>query len=331
MRVFVARRIPEEFLEPLRAHAEVEVWPEADVPPPPDVLRAKAQDADGLITLLTDRVDRSLLAAAPRLRVVANLAVGYNNVDVAAACERGVVVTYTPDVLTEATADLVFLLVLGAARRVREAIALVEENRWRGWAPFADLGVDLAGKTLGIWGMGRIGTAVARRARGFGMEVVYHNRRPREDSAVRELGARYVSFPELLALSDVLVVLVPYAPELRHRIGAEEVRAMKRGAILVVASRGGIVNEAAVAEALATGHLFAAGFDVYEVEPLPADSPLRRAPRILLLPHIGSATEETRAAMARLAVDNVVRVLRGLAPRTPVPECADFAEKSFRP
>jgi len=176
---------------------------------------------------------------------------------------------------------------------------------------------------LGIWGMGRIGTAVARRARSFGMEIVYHNRRPREDLAVRELGACYVSFSELLALSDVLVVLVPYAPELRHRLGAEEIRAMKPGATLIVASRGEIVDESAVAEALATGHLFAAGFDVYEVEPLPADSPLRRAPRVLLLPHIGSATEETRAAMARIAVDNVFRVLRGLAPQTPVPECVD--------
>ncbi|MBE3596760.1 MAG: D-glycerate dehydrogenase [Hydrogenibacillus sp.] len=317
-RMFVARKLPDDVLAPLRALGEVVVWPEERVPVPPDVLRAEAARADALLTLITDTVDRALLSDAPRLRVVANMAVGYNNIDVAEAHARGVIVTNTPDVLTETTADLVFALILAAARRLPQAERALRAGQWSGWAPFDFAGRDVYGKRLGIFGMGRIGQAVARRAKGFAMDIIYHNRRRRPKEIEDALGATYVDWETLLGTSDILVVLVPYAPVLHHVIDAAALAMMKDGAILIAVSRGGIVDEAALYAALASGKLYAAGLDVYEREPIAPDHPLLSLDNVVLLPHIGSATVETRLAMARRAVQNIAAVLTGQAPLDPV-------------
>ena len=289
-----------------------------DSPPTPEELRGGVAEADGLLCLLTERVDAPLLDAAPRLRVVANLAVGFDNIDVPAATERGVVVTTTPGVLTEATADLAFALLLGAARRVAEADALVRRGDWSGWGPLQMLGAPVAGRTLGILGLGAIGTAVARRARGFGMPVLYTNRHPNRE-AEAELGAERVAFDELLARSDVLSLHAPLTDETRGLIDADALARMKPSAVLVNTARGALVDEAALVDALRTGSIAAAGLDVFEHEP--ALSPgLAALPNTVLLPHLGSATTEARAAMVQLCADNLIEVLSGrpaLTPRDP--------------
>jgi glyoxylate reductase len=273
--------------------------------------------AEGLVTVLTERIDEELLEAAPRLKVVANMAVGYDNIDVAACRRRGVIVTNTPDVLTETTADLTWALLLATARRLPQAAEQVKRGQWTTWSPLGMTGIDVYGKTLGILGMGRIGEAVARRARGFDMKVLYYNRRRRPESEER-LGAEYRPFPELLAESDFLVVLTPLTPETRHLIGRDELRRMKPSAVLINVSRGPVVDEGALYEALRDGVIWGAGLDVYEQEPIAADHPLLQLDNAVCLPHIGSATVATRTAMARLAVANAVQVLTGGPPITPV-------------
>jgi len=273
-------------------------------------------EADALLCMLTERIDAEALAAAPRLRVVANLAVGYDNVDVAAATQAGVVVTNTPDVLTEATADLTWTLILAAARRAGEAERTVREGRWRGWGPSQLLGQPVWGRTLGIIGMGKIGAAVARRGRGFGMAVVYHNRR-RAPQVEAELGARYVELDELFATADVISLHAPLNDESRHVIDAGALARMKPSAVLVNTARGPLVDEAALVEALATGTIAAAGLDVYEREPELAAG-LRDLEQVVLLPHIGSATTEARGAMAELCCRNILAVLAGDPALTPL-------------
>lgn len=294
-RIAVTRRLPFPALERLAAAHELTVWP-GDLPPSPGELRELAADADGLLCLLTDRVDAALLEAAPRLRAIAVYAVGTDNVDLDAARARGVAVGSTPGVLTEATADLAFALILAAARRLPEAERAVREGAWRTWEPAGWLGLELHGATLGIVGAGRIGEAVARRAEGFGMRILRHRPTP---------------LSELLAASDVVSLHLPLTSGTRGLIGREALAAMRPGAILVNTARGGIVDQDALAAALRAGTLGAAALDVTDPEPLPPDHPLLSAPNLLVVPHIGSATHATRARMAEMAVDNLLAALAG--------------------
>lgn len=284
----------------------------------PDGWRDALAEADALLCLLTDRVDAALLERAPRLRIVANAVVGYEHVDLRACAARGIVVTNTPDVLTEATADLAWALILATVRRLPQAERSLRAGEFHGWGFWDYLGGDLAGATLGIFGMGRIGRAVARRAGGFGMRVVYHSRTrlPADDEA--RLGAESVSFHELLARSDVLTLHAPLTAETRHAIGREALGRMRPGAYLVNTARGALVDEAALVEALRDGRLAGAGLDVYEREPEIAPG-LLDLPNVVVLPHVGSATKDTRTRMAMLAARNVHAVLGGRAPLTPVP------------
>jgi len=276
------------------------------------LLEGRAADVVALAPVLDTAIDAQLLDRLPNLKLVANYAVGVDNVDLAAAAERGVLVTNTPDVLTDATADLTWALILAVARRLREGDALARSGEWVGWHPRQLLGVELRGATLGIVGLGRIGEAVARRAIGFGMGVIYHGRSPRPDLETR-LGVRRFPLGRLLERSDVVSIHVPLTDETRHLIGEAEIARMKPGAILVNTARGPIVDEAALARALERGHLFGAGLDVYEDEP-EIHPGLRASERTVLLPHLGSATTATREAMARRVAGNVRAVLEGEPP-----------------
>lgn len=310
--VAVSRRLPDPGTAPLSEAGFDVRYRDVDSPCPPEELRALCAPAEGLFCLLTERVDSDLLDAAPRLRIVANMAVGYDNVDVDACADRGVVVSNTPDVLTEATADLTWALILAAARRVGEGERIMRSGDWAGWRPGELLGRSVAGQTLGIFGMGTIGRAVARRAGGFDMEVLYHNRRP-----VADCGHTYVSRPELLARSDVLVLNAPLTAETRHVIDAAALESMKPTAVLVNSARGPLVDEVALAGALRSGVIAAAGLDVYEREPA-VEAELLTLDNVVLLPHLGSATVEARADMVRLTCDNLVAVLSGRPPVTPL-------------
>ena len=311
--IAVARRIPAAALDLLREAGEVWVSPH-DRPLEPEELRAAGAGAQALVTLLHDRVDAALLdAAGPQLRVVANVAVGYDNVDVRAAAERGVVVTNTPGVLTDATADLAIALMLMATRRLGEGERLIRAREPWAWHMEMLLGAGLQGRTLGIVGLGEIGSAVARRARAFGMRIAYHQRRRAAD----DQGARYVELGELLETADVVSLHLPLTPATRHLIGAEELRRMRPDAYLVNTARGPIVDEAALAAALRAGEIAGAALDVFEFEP-EVDERLLDLENVVLVPHLGSATVETRTAMAVLAARNAVAVLRGDGPLTPV-------------
>ena len=298
-RCFVTRRLPGGALERLAAQHEVDVWPER-LPPPPAELRARTAPTDGLLSLLTDPVDADVIASAPRLRVISNYAVGVDNVDLAAARARGIRVGNTPDVLTDATADLAFALLLAVARRLPDGAAAVRAGQWLTWEPDWLLGRDVHGATLGIVGMGRIGRAVARRAEGFEMEV---------------LSAHTVPLDELLPRADFVSLHVPLTPETQRLVDADALRRMKPTAYLVNTARGGIVDQDALARALHEGWIAGAALDVTDPEPLPADHPLLGAPNLIVLPHLGSATHATRERMADLAVDNL---LAGLADK-PLP------------
>lgn len=310
-RVFVARRIPEEGLAPLRAATEVELWDD-DLPPPRGDLLARVRGIHGLLSLLTDRVDDELLdAAGPQLKVVANLAVGFDNIDVPACTRRGIPVGNTPGVLTETTADLAFALLMAAARRLKEAVDYVRADRWQTWGPLLMLGMDVHGATLGIVGFGRIGREMARRAAGFSMHVLYHDveRASAEDEAA--LGAAFVPLERLLAESDFVTVHVNLTPQTHHLIDAQALGRMKRTAVLVNTSRGPVVDQEALFEALRDGTIFAAALDVTDPEPMRADDPLLGLPNCIVVPHIASATHVTRGKMARMAADNVLAGLRG--------------------
>ena len=283
----------------------------------PEGWRDELAEADALLCLLTDRVDAALLERAPRLRVVANAVVGYEHVDLRACAARGIVVTNTPDVLTEATADLTWALILATVRRLPQAERSLRAGEFHGWGFWDYLGGDLAGATLGIFGMGRIGRAVARRAAGFGMRVVYHSRTRLPPDEEARLGAEPVSFDELLARSDVLTLHAPLTAETRHAIGREALGRMRPGSYLVNTARGALVDEAALVDALRDGPLAGAGLDVYEREPEITPG-LLDLPNVVLLPHVGSATAGTRTRMAMLAARNVHAVLSGLPPLTPV-------------
>ena len=274
-----------------------------------EMLEAASQ-ADALAVTLTDRVDADVLDRAPRLKVVAVYAVGYDNVDVAAATRRGIVVTNTPDVLTETTADLTWALILAVTRRILEADRLVREGRWEGWAPTQLLGADVFGKTLGIIGMGRIGCAVARRAGGFGMTVLYHTRHPLRHEEEVVLHAKSLPLRQVLQSADIVTIHTPLIDSTRGLIGKAELAMMRRSSYLINTARGAVVDEAALAEALEQGRLAGAGLDVYQHEPH-VHPRLRALPNTVLLPHIGSATTETRVKMGLIVADNITAVLEG--------------------
>ncbi|HVI23442.1 MAG TPA: D-glycerate dehydrogenase [Myxococcales bacterium] len=307
-RLFIARRLAVDPAAVAGDGLEIDHWDEERPIPRQELLR-RAAFADAIVATLSDRVDAELLAAAPRLRVVANHAVGYDNVDVAACTTRRVWVCNTPDVLTDATADLTFALILGVARRVREGERIVREARWKYWAPTMLLGLELRGAVLGIIGYGRIGRAVAERARGFGMEVIWSG-----GSA-----AGSVPLDDLLARSDIVSIHCPLTPATRHLIGPPQLSRMKRTALLVNTARGPIVDEAALCAALEAGTIGGAGLDVFEDEPRVHPGLLGRDD-VVLVPHIGSATGATRARMAELALTDAARVLRGERPLHPVNE-----------
>jgi len=310
-RVLVTREIPTAGLRLLREVAFVDVW-DRPIPPPRDELLRRVEGIDGLLALLTDRVDDELLdAAGPGLKVVSNLAVGYDNIDLAACARRGIPVGNTPGVLTEATADLAFALLLAVARRLPESAAMVTQDRWLTWDPMLLLGRDVSGATLGIVGFGRIGREVARRAKGFGMRILAHSRRRAPDDVYRDLGAEPVDLDTLLAQSDFVSVHVNLSADTFHLIDAAAIARMRPGTILIDTSRGGVVAQSAVADALRSGHLFGAGLDVTDPEPMRADDPLLSLPTCLVVPHIGSATQRTRDRMAEKAARNVIAGLRG--------------------
>jgi glyoxylate reductase len=313
--VFATRALPGEAFGRLAERVTLRVWPGPGAPGPAE-LRAEARAAEGLLCLLTDRVDRALLEACPRLRVVSSCSVGLDHVDLVAAAARGIPVGHTPGVLTETTADLAFALLLAAARRVTEADRFVRDGAWtaaRHWEPDLFLGRDVHGATLGIVGLGAIGRALARRGAGFGMRVLGWSRSAREVPGVTR-----VPLEALLAESDFVSLHVALTDETRGLIDARALAGMKPGAILVNTTRGGVVDEAALAAALRDGRLAGAALDVFEREPLPAGSPLVELPNLVLTPHIGSASVATRGRMADLAVANLLAGLEGL----PLPNAA---------
>lgn len=315
MRVAVTRIIPESGLNLLREQAEVALWRE-QLPPSPGQLLDLAEGAAGMLTTLNDRIDGDVLDRLPQVRVVSNYAVGYDNIDVPACTSRNVAVCTTPDVLTDATADFAFTLMLATARRLVSGADAVRQGEWKTWEPMGWLGQSIAGATLGIIGLGRIGSAVAERARGFGMHTLYFDEYARPETVAR-LGVAARSLDDLLRESDIVTIHAPLTNETRGLIGARELQLMKRSAVLVNTARGPIIDTEALTEALQSGEIWAAGLDVTDPEPLPADHPLISLPNAVITPHIASATYETRAQMSRLAAENILAVLSG---RTP-PRC----------
>lgn len=305
-RIFISRMIPDAPLQRLREACEVHVW-EGDTAPPPDVMQAEIQQADGLLCMLTEKISADLIAQAPNLKVIVNYAVGYDNIDIAAATERGIPVGNTPGVLTEATADQAFTLLLAAARRLQEAIDYVKNGEWKTWNPIQILGRELNGSTLGIIGLGRIGCAMARRAKGFGMKIVYHG----GGSCAEEVGAEKVDLETLLRESDFISLHTPLTDKTRGLFGAEQFAMMKPTSILVNTARGGVVQTDALIEALKTGEIGFAALDVTDPEPLPADHPLLDLPNCIVAPHLGSATHTTRTRMGEMAAEDLLRGLQG--------------------
>ena len=317
-RVFVARRIPDEGLDPVAAACEMDLW-EDDLPPPREELLRRIAGCDGVLTLLTDRVDDAFLdAAGPGLRVVSNYAVGFDNIDVAACAARGVAVGNTPGVLTETTADLAWALLMAAARRLPEGDRYVRDGHWKTWGPLLLLGPDVYGATLGIVGFGRIGQALARRAQGFGMRILYHDVEELPADVTGPLGATYRPLEGLFAESDFVSLHVNLSPVTRHLINRESLGWMKSSAVLVNTSRGPVIDQAALAEALRDGVIWAAALDVTDPEPISMDDPLVGMDNCLIVPHIASASRATRGKMAAMAAANLLAGVRGEPLPTPV-------------
>ncbi|HEX2280333.1 MAG TPA: D-glycerate dehydrogenase [Thermomicrobiales bacterium] len=310
--VAVTRGIPEAGLQLVQEATTVKLW-DQEMPPSAEELDALLEGCDGAITLLTDRIDGAVLDRHPGLKVISNFAVGYDNIDVPAATERGVLVCNTPDVLTNATADHTWALLLAAARRIPESIAYVRDGKWKTWGPLLLLGQEVSGATIGIVGLGRIGKEVAKRARGFDMRVLAFD--PFEDSAfAREHQVTYVPLEQLLTESDFVTLHVTLSPDTRHLIAGAELARMKPTSILVNASRGPVVDTDALVDALRTGSILGAALDVTDPEPLPADHPLVNMTNCIVVPHTASATVQTRDRMAELAARNLLAGLRGERP-----------------
>ena len=311
-KILVTREVFDETLDYLAQHCEVDANQE-DIAFDPEMLAQRLAGKAGVMCCLTDRIDGKMLERAPALKAVANIAVGYNNIDVPACTARGILATNTPGVLDDSTADLAFALMLGAARRLTEVESYIRGGEWTGWRLKQWLGIDVHHATLGIIGMGRIGQVIARRAGGFEMKILYSNRNPVAKDIEKRLNATYVSRDDLLAQSDFVILQVPYSPETHHLIGAAELAKMKPSAILINSTRGGVVDDAALIAALKAGTIRGAGLDVFENEPRlnPAFLELKN---VVLAPHIGSSTEATRRAMAMTAAKNLVAALTGGTP-----------------
>ncbi len=315
-KVFVTRKMPEQILDLLRAECAVSGWPHDEPPVPRDILLREARDADGLYTMLTEKIDAELFDRAPQLKVVSQMAVGFDNIDTQEATKRKIPVGHTPGVLTETTADFAFALLMAAGRRIAEGVDYIRRGRWQTWIPFELTGQDVHGATLGLIGMGRIGSTVARRARGFDMRVIYYDVVPNPPPVE---GATRVSLDELLAQADFVSVHTPLTPETHHIINAGTLKKMKRTAVLINTSRGPTVDAMALHDALKNGTIAYAALDVTEPEPLPADHPLLRLPNCTITPHIASASVATRLSMATLAVNNLLAGLKGER----MPNCAN--------
>ena len=311
-KIAVTREVFQEVLDLLAEHFDV-THNQADEPCSADYLVAQLADKAGVLTTMTDRVDDALLARCPNLKAVCNIAVGHNNIDLAACTRRGVMATNTPGVLDATTADFAFALMLAAARRVTEAEASLRAGEWHRWKLKQFLGVDVNGATLGIIGMGRIGQAVARRARGFDMRVIYHNRQPLDAETEAACNAIYMGMTDLLKQADFVVLLVPYSPETHHLIGAEALSRMKKSGILINIARGGVVDDRALIAALKDGTIAAAGLDVFENEPK-LNQGFLTLKNVVLTPHIASSSAATRKRMAMTAADNLIAALTGKRP-----------------
>jgi glyoxylate reductase len=324
-KVFVTRLIPEAGLKQIQQHCDTEIWPDP-LPPPYAVVRQRIVDCDGLVSLLTDKIDPALMDAAPRLKVVSNYAVGFNNIDVAAATARGIAVGNTPGVLTDATADMAFCLLIAAARRVVEGHQYTLAGKWKTWEPLGHLGQDLVGRTLGIVGMGRIGHALARRCHGgWDMKILYHDVYKNE-KAEKELAARQVELDTLLQESDFVSVHTDLNDKTRGMFGSEQFRKMKRTAVFINTARGPLVSQKDLAQALRSGTIFAAGLDVTDPEPPAADDPLLKLANVIVAPHIASATVGTRNAMAEICAANLIAGVTG----TPLPAWVNPEVKANR-
>jgi glyoxylate reductase len=317
-RVFVSRVLPDEGLRPIREASDATIWDD-ELPPPREALLREIEGCDGVLTLLTDKVDDEFLdRAGPQLKVVSNFAVGFDNIDVPTCTARGIPVGNTPGVLTETTADLAWALLMAAARRVAEGDRYVRAGRWKTWGPMLLMGPDVHGATLGIIGFGRIGQAVARRARGFGMRVLYHDPRRVSPAVEAEYGAEFRTLEGILPESDFVTLHVDLRPETRGLIEAERLGWMKPTAILVNTSRGPVVDSMALVDALRDGTIAGAALDVTDPEPLPADHPLLGLENCLVVPHIASASRATRGKMASMAAANLLAGVRGQRLPTPV-------------
>lgn len=313
-KIYITRKLPEQIIEGLRRDHDIRMWEEEEIPVPREVLEEEVKEVDGLLCLLTEQIDKSLIDRAVKLKIIANMAVGHNNIDVHSATERGIMVTNTPGVLTETTADLTFGLLLATARRMMEAADYLRSGKWETWSPMQLTGQDVHGATLGIIGLGRIGEALAKRAKGFDMNLVYFNR-SRKYEQEKKLGMDYLPLEKLLQVSDFVCVMLPLTQDTAYMIGKEQLKLMKETSVLINTARGGIIDEKALYHALKNREIWAAGLDVFEDEPVPVDHPLLTLPNLVTLPHIGSASIATRLKMAALAVQNLADGLAGDTPR----------------
>ncbi|MEM3004347.1 MAG: glyoxylate reductase [Candidatus Bathyarchaeia archaeon] len=313
-KVYITREIPESGIDLLRGCCDIEVNPEQR-PPTKEELKRMVRGKDAILCLVTDRIDKDVMAEGPELKVIGSMSVGFEHIDIDEATKRGIYVTNTPGILTDATADFAWTLIMASARRVAEADRYVREQKWKiAWSPMMFLGSEVYGRTLGLVGLGRIGSGVAERSRGFRMRLLYHDIVRASPEKERDLGVEYVPLERLLRESDFVTVHVPLTPETRHLIGKEELRMMKPNAHLINTSRGPVVDEEALILALRERWIAGAGLDVFEKEPIPEDSPLLRLDNVTLAPHIASATRESRYGMAKMAAENILAVLRGGRP-----------------
>lgn len=313
-KVYITRKLPDEVVNMISKVCEVKMWDQEEVAVPLEILQEEIQHIEGLFCLLTEKIDEKLLDLAPNLKIISNMAVGFNNIDVEAATKKGIMVTNTPGVLTETTADLTFALMMATSRRLIESADYLRKGKWETWSPMQLTGQDIYSATLGIIGMGGIGEALAKRARGFEMNILYHNR-SRKLELEEALEIQFTDKETLLRESDFVCVLVPYSSETRNTIDKEELALMKPTAVLINTARGGIVNEESLYDALKNKEIWAAGLDVFEEEPVPTTHPLLTLKNVVALPHIGSASIHTRLKMAKLAANNLIQGIAGETPK----------------
>ncbi|UMT79006.1 D-glycerate dehydrogenase [Staphylococcus roterodami] len=317
VKIVVSRKIPDKFYQQLCELGDVEMWQESLVPMPQQQFETALLDADACFITLSEQISAQTLANAPKLKVIANMAVGYDNIDVESATAHDVIVTNTPDVLTETTAELGFTLMLATARRIVEAEKYIERNAWKSWGPYLLSGKDVYNSTVGIFGMGDIGKAFARRLKGFNTNILYHNRSRNKDAEM-QYDATYVSFEKLLADSDFIICTAPLTKETKYKFNADAFKQMKNDAIFINIGRGLIVDETALIEALDNKEILACGLDVLATEPIDHLHPLMGRDNVIITPHIGSASVMTRDNMVQLCIDNIKAVLNHLSPRTPI-------------